>query len=286
MERIVYVNGNYHPQSQAVISVFDRGFIFGDGVYEVIPVINSQLVDEDYFFERLERSLNEISIAWPCDKKEFIHVMHSLVEKNALEEGVVYLQITRGIAERDFPFPSEATPSLVAFTTPMTLLENPLAETGIPVVTTTDLRWKRRDIKSVNLLGQCLAKQDAISKGGKEGWMVEDGLVTEGVSSTAFIVKDGVLITRELSNSILPGIRRRTLLELAEKNDLPIEQRAFSVEEAMAADEAFICSATTLALPVVSIDGKTVGDGTPGPISLKLREIYKARLLSEAAEKE
>ncbi len=285
MERIVYVNGKFVPQAQAVISVFDRGFIFGDGVYEVIPVINGKLVDEDYFFERLNRSLNEISIAWPCARDEFSAVLHSLVESNSLSEGVVYLQVTRGIAERDFPFPLDAKPSFVAFTTPMVLLENPAAETGIAVVTTTDLRWKRRDIKSVNLLGQCLAKQDAVSRGGKEGWMVEDGYVTEGVSSTAFIVKDGVVITRELSNSILPGIRRRTLIELADQHQIPILERAFTIEEAKAADEAFISSATTLALPVISIDGELVGNGRPGPISLKMRKLYKARLLEEAANK-
>lgn len=284
MERIVYVNGEFNPQSQAKISVFDRGFIFGDGVYEVVPVINGKLVDKQYFLERLDRSLSEISIAWPCTQDQYISVMEQLISKNKLSEGVVYSQVTRGIAERDFPFPQDTAPSLVAFTTVMTLLENPAAQIGIPVITTSDLRWKRRDIKSINLLGQCLAKEDAVSKGGAEGWMVEDGFVTEGVSSTAYIIKDGLIITRELSNSILPGIRRRTLLELAEQNDLHFEQRAFTVDEALSADEAFISSATTLALPVVSIDGKPVADGSPGPITTKLRELYKQRLISEAAE--
>jgi D-alanine transaminase len=285
MERTVYVNGKYLPQSEATISVFDRGFIFGDGIYEVVPVIHGKMVDEDYFFERLERSLNAVAIAWPCSKPDFVTVLQTLIDTNALNEGVVYIQVTRGIAERDFPFPEDTAPSLVGFTTNMVLLDNPAADTGIAVVTTSDLRWKRRDIKSVNLLGQCLAKQDAVSRGGKEGWMVEDGLVTEGVSSTAFIVKDGVVITRELSNSILPGIRRRTLLELAQANGIPVLERAFSVAEAKAADEAFISSATTLALPVVSIDGDPVGKGSPGPISQKMREIYKARLEQEAAKK-
>lgn len=282
MERTVYVNGNYLPQSQATISVFDRGFIFGDGIYEVVPVINGKMVDVEYFFERLDRSLSAISIAWPSSKSEMVAILEKLIDTNALNEGVVYLQVTRGIAERDFPFPDDAEPSLVGFTTNMVLLDNPAAQTGIPVVTTTDLRWKRRDIKSVNLLGQCLAKEDAVSRGGKEGWMVEEGLVTEGVSSTAYIVKDGVIITRELSNSILPGIRRRTLLEMAAANGIPFIERAFSVEEAKAADEAFISSATTLALPVISIDGDLVANGLPGPISQKMREIYKARLVAEA----
>ena len=285
MERTVYVNGKYLPQSEATISVFDRGFIFGDGIYEVVPVINAKMVDEDYFFQRLDRSLGAISIAWPCSKPELVAILQKLIATNNLSEGVVYVQVTRGIAERDFPFPKDTKPSLVGFTTNMVLLDNPAAKTGIPVITTTDLRWKRRDIKSVNLLGQCLAKEDAISRGGKEGWMVEDGLVTEGVSSTAFIVKDGTLITRALSNSILPGIRRRTLLEMAAENGVPFIERAFSVEEAKAADEAFISSATTLVLPVISIDGDPVGSGLPGPIAQKMREIYKARLVAEASKK-
>lgn len=283
MERIVYVNGEYHPQSQAKISVFDRGFIFGDGVYEVVPVINGKMVDKQYFLERLDRSLSELSIGRPCEPDQTIEIMEQLIDKNSLSEGIVYLQVTRGIAERDFPFPEDTPPSLVAFTTMMTLLDNPAAKTGIPVITTTDLRWKRRDIKSVNLLGQCMAKEDAVSQGGGEGWMVEDGMVTEGVSSTAYIVKDGKVITRELSNSILPGIRRRTLLEIAEQNNVIIEERAFSVEEALQADEAFISSATTIALPVVSIDGKQIGSGTPGPVTLQFRELYKQRIIAEAA---
>jgi D-alanine transaminase len=283
MERIVYVNGEFNPQSEAKISVFDRGFIFGDGVYEVVPVINGKLVDKKYFLERLDRSLSEISIDWPCSQDQYIDVMEQLILKNGLIEGVVYSQVTRGIAERDFPFPKDTAPSLVAFTTVMTLLNNPAAETGIAVITTNDLRWKRRDIKSINLLGQCLAKEDAVSKGGAEGWMVEDGLVTEGVSSTAYIIKDGLIITRELSNSILPGIRRRTLLEMAKENNLAFEQRAFTVDEALSADEAFVSSATTLALPVVSIDGKPVANGLPGPITTRLREMYKQRLIDEAA---
>jgi len=283
MERIVYVNGEFNPQSEAKISVFDRGFIFGDGVYEVVPVINGKLVDKKYFLERLGRSLSEISIDWPCSQDQYIDIMEQLILKNRLSEGVVYSQVTRGIAERDFPFPKDTAPSLVAFTTVMTLLNNPAAETGIAVITTNDLRWKRRDIKSINLLGQCLAKEDAVSKGGAEGWMVENGLVTEGVSSTAYIIKDGLIITRELSNSILPGIRRRTLLEMAKEKNLAFEQRAFTVDEALSADEAFISSATTLALPVVSIDGKPVANGLPGPITTLLREMYKQRLIDEAA---
>jgi D-alanine transaminase len=282
LNRIVYVNGEYLPEEEAKISVFDRGFVFGDGVYEVVPVIAGHVVDKQYFLERLDRSLGELSISWPCTKQDYLEVMQQLVRRNELREGTVYSQVTRGVADRVFSFPADTPTTLVAFTSAMELLDNPAAETGIPVVTTEDLRWKRRDIKSVNLLAQVLAKQDAVSRGAQEGWMVEDGFVTEGVTSTAYIVKDGTVITRPLSNLILPGIRRRTLIEIAEKADIEIDQRAFTVAEALQADEAFISSATTITLAVVSIDGHDIGDGKPGPITTRLRELYKNRILDEA----
>ena len=284
MSRTVYVNGMFVPEEQAKISVFDRGFIFGDGVYEVVPVISGKLVDKQYFLERLDRSLDELSIAWPCTKQEYMEVMEQLIESNQLTEGVVYSQVTRGIADRDFPFPENVSPSFVAFTSSMELLDNPLVKSGIHVITTPDLRWRRRDIKSVNLLGQVLAKQDAITRGGHEGWMVEDRIVTEGVSSSAYIVKNATIITRPLSNVILPGIRRRTLLEIASNVGIDVEERIFTIEEALAADEAFISSATTMTLGVVSIDGHQIGNGTPGPVTIRLRELYKARVLKEASQ--
>lgn len=282
MERIVYINGEYLPGEEAKVSIFDRGFIFGDGVYEVVPVFAGKLVDKAYFYERLDRSLKELSIAWPCSQEEYGQVMEELIRRNDLQEGVVYSQVTRGVAEREFHFPENTQSSFMAFTTPMDLLNNPAAKTGIIVATTEDLRWKRRDIKSINLLGQCLAKQDAVSKGAKEGWMMEDGFITEGVSSSAYIVKNNTIITRPLSNSILPGIRRRTLLELAESAGINIEQRLFTLQEALDADEAFISSATTMALGVVEIDGQQIGDGAPGPVTLKMRELYTTRVLEEA----
>ncbi|HIB22337.1 MAG TPA: D-amino-acid transaminase [Rhodospirillales bacterium] len=284
MSRTVYVNGTFVPEEQAKISVFDRGFIFGDGVYEVVPVISGKLVDKQYFLERLDRSLDELSIAWPCTKQEYMEVMEQLIESNQLTEGVVYSQVTRGIADRDFPFPENVSPSFVAFTSNMELLDNPLVKSGIHVITTPDLRWRRRDIKSVNLLGQVLAKQDAITRGGHEGWMVEDRIVTEGVSSSAYIVKNATIITRPLSNVILPGIRRRTLLEIASNVGIDVEERIFTIEEALAADEAFISSATTMTLGVVSIDGHQIGNGTPGPVTIRLRELYKARVLKEVSQ--
>lgn len=282
MSRTVYVNGDFVPEQEAKVSIFDRGYIFGDGVYEVIPVIIGKLVDRQYFLERLDRSLGELQIAWPCSPEDYVAVMDELVARNSLEEGVVYSQVTRGVADRDFTFPASATPGFVAFTSVLALLDNPAEKTGIAVVTTPDLRWKRRDIKSINLLGQVLAKQDAATRNAKEGWMVEDGLVTEGVSSSAYIVKGKRIITRQLSHEILPGIRRRTLLEISAELDIAIEERPFSIAEALAADEAFISSATTITLGVVSIDGHQIGKGTPGPVTLRLREAYKQRMLAEA----
>jgi D-alanine transaminase len=284
MTNTVFVNGSYVPKQEATISVFDRGFIFGDGVYEVVPVIAGKMVDKAYFIERLARSLGELEIEWPCSRDDVLAMLNELITRNALIEGMVYLQITRGIADRDFAFPADITSSIVAFSSELTLIDNPAARTGIPVMTTPDLRWKRRDIKSVNLLGQVLAKQNAVTRGGKEGWMIENGVITEGVSSSAYIVKDQVIITRPLSNEILPGIRRRTLLELCEKEGITLEQRLFTLDEALAADEAFISSATTIVLPVVSIDGSTIGTGEPGPITQKLRSLYLARLKAEAGE--
>ena len=282
MSRIVFVNGEYLAEQDAKISIFDRGFIFGDGVYEVVPVINGKVVDRPYFLERLDRSLGELSIKWPCTKDEYLTVMTKLVGKNNLQEGIIYSQVTRGVSDRDFPFPENVKPSFVAFTAEMELLDNPAAETGIPVATTDDLRWKRRDIKSINLLAQVLAKQAAVSKGAAEGWMIEDGFVTEGVTSTAYIVKDGKVITRPLSNSILPGSRRRTLIEIAGQQGIEFEERLFTIDEALEADEAFISSATTLALAVVSIDGKSIGSGEPGVLTRKLRACYKERVIAEA----
>ena len=286
MSRTVYVNGKYASEETAKISVFDRGFIFGDGVYEVVPVVTGKLVDSAYFLERLDRSLSELSIAWPCSRQEYLEIMQNLISRNSLKEGFVYSQVTRGIADRDFAFPVDTIPSLVAFTSEMNLLNNPLAESGITVTTSEDIRWKRRDIKSINLLAQCLAKQDAHSKNANEGWMVEDGFVTEGVSSSAYIIVEKKIITRPLSNSILPGIRRRTLIEIAEREGIELEQRLFTIEEALEADEAFISSATTIILPVVSINGREIADGRPGEITGRLRKLYIERLLEEAKNAE
>lgn len=274
MSRTVYLNGNFMPQAEAQISVFDRGFLFGDGVYEVIPVLHGKLVDAAYAVERLTRSLHEMRLDWPCEPEAWLAILRDLVQRNDLREGSVYVQITRGVAERDFAFPANTPVTMMAYTSARKLIENPLADSGVAVVTVPDWRWQRRDIKSLNLLAQCMAKQHAADHGAFEAWMVEDDLVTEGSSSSAFIVKDGRITTRALSRSILPGIRRRVILEAAERHGWDLEQRPFSVVEAQRADEAFLTSATTLVLPIVQIDGAPVNDGRPGPIATKIRALY------------
>lgn len=274
MSRTVYVNGQYLPEEQGKVSIFDRGFLFADGVYEVTAVIHGRLIDYEPHIERLERSLSEIRMAWPCSKAELRAVHEELVKRNALDQGWVYMQVTRGAADRDFKFPKNATATLIAFTQQKNLIENPDAVTGVRVVTVPDLRWKRRDIKSVMLLAPALGKQQAYESGGFEAWMVEDGFVTEGTSSNAYIVKDGEIITRPLSTSILAGVTRRSLLRLAGEREVVIEERPFTPAEAYDADEAFLTSATNFVLPIVEIDGHRIGGGQPGPIVRKLRSIY------------
>lgn len=281
--RTVYVNGEFVSAEDARISVFDRGFVFGDGVYEVIPVIHQRLMDKKHALERLDRSLHSTGIGWPCSREQLIAVVEELLERDALQEGYVYLQITRGVAERDFAFPQHSQTSLVAWGVSRSVINHPLATNGVAVVSVPDLRWKRRDIKSVNLLAQCMSKQMAVERGGFEGWMIDDGVVTEGVTSSAFIVRGNMLITRASNGSILPGIRRKVILRMARENDIGIQEREFTLEEACIADEAFMSSATTLVLPVVSIDGCQIGDGRPGPVTQKLRTLYVQTLLKEAS---
>ncbi len=282
MARTVFVNGEYVPEDQAQVSIFDRGFVFGDGIYEVVPVIGGKMVDKAPFLDRLKRSLGELRIDMPMSETDYLAMHEKLIELNGIDEGGVYSQITRGVADRDFAFPKNATPTVVAFTMKKTLIDNPSATTGVKVVTIEDIRWKRRDIKSVALLGQVMAKQEAVEKGGFEGWMVEDGFVTEGTSSTAYIVKDDTIITRPLSNSILPGIRRKVLLQLCVDHNVKLEERLFTVAEALDADEAFLSSATTLVMPIVQIDDTRIGGGQPGPMARKMREAYIAAIKKEA----
>lgn len=285
MSRVVYVNGSYVPENEGKVSIFDRGFLFADGIYEVTAVINGRLVDYEPHAERLERSLNEISMAWPCSKAELRQMHEELIKRNKLDEGIIYIQVTRGAADRDFKFPKGAKSTLIGFTQVQKLLENPNAAAGVKVVTIPDIRWARRDIKSVMLLAPVLGKQKAYEEGAFEGWMIEDGKVTEGTSSNAYIVKDGKVITRPLSNSILAGCTRRSLFRMAKEHGVTIEERLFTPDEAYAADEAFLTSASNFVLPIVEIDGKRVGGGQPGPVVRKLREIYLDEARAQAGLK-
>jgi D-alanine transaminase len=274
MSRIVYVNGEYLPEEDAKISVFDRGFIFADGIYEVSAVLGGKLVDCEAHLARLERSCGEINLPLPWSRAELVAIHEEMIKRNALDEGGVYLQVTRGAADRDFPFPKDAKPTLVLFTQARNYVNAPTVKTGIKVVTFPDLRWERRDIKSVGLLGQVLAKQFAAEQGANDAWLVEDGVVTEGASATAWIVKGKTLISRPLSNKVLPGITRKAVLAFLAETDFTFEERTFTLEEALDAEEAFITSATAFVMPVTSLDGHTIHNGAPGPTTLRLREIY------------
>ncbi|MBO6948885.1 MAG: D-amino-acid transaminase [Rhodospirillales bacterium] len=275
MSRIVYVNGEYLPEEDAKISVFDRGFLFADGVYEVSAVIDGKLIDNEAHLARLKRSMSELKMTPPATGEEIIAIMEQMVERNGIEEGLVYLQVTRGAADRDFAMPTDATPSLVMFTQKKTLTQNPVADKGISVITVPDIRWKRRDIKTVALLPASLAKQAALDAGANDAWFVEDGFVNEGSSNNAFIVtEDGKIITRHLGNEILHGITRKAVMELAKRENLEIEERPFTPEEAYDAREAFSTSASAFVMPVIKIDDHTLGNGVPGPVTDKLRKLY------------
>jgi len=282
MSKTVFLNGEYMRDDEAKVSIFDRGYLMADGIYEVVPVIGGKLMDKAPFLERLERSLGELELEWPLTGDEFVAMFEELIERNQLTEGGVYTQVTRGVAPRQFHYPDGISTTVTAFTFEKDILDAPEATTGVKVATVEDIRWKRRDIKSIALLGQCMAKEQASRMGAYEGWMVEDGLITEGVTSTAYIVKDGTIITRALSNAILPGIRRKLIIELAHKHNIPLEQRAFSVQEAYEADEAFLSSATTLVVPIVDIDGHAIGDSRVGSVTKRVRELYIKEMLEMA----
>ncbi|MDP2410530.1 MAG: D-amino-acid transaminase [Pseudolabrys sp.] len=278
MSRIAYVNGQYLPREHAMVSVEDRGYQFADGVYEVCEVRGGKLIDERRHMARLDRSLKELRIARPMSAKALSVILHETVRRNRVRDGVVYLQVTRGVARRDFLFPAADTPPAVVVTARSAdpaKLEATAAE-GIGVITVPDIRWQRVDIKSVALLPNVLAKQAARDKGAREAWMVDaKGRVTEGGSSNAWIVtRDGTLITRPLAQDILPGITRSVVLDLIRDQGLAFEERAFTVEEAYAAREAFVTSASQIVQPVVSIDGRPVGNGAPGLIASALRRDY------------
>ncbi|WP_337270745.1 D-amino-acid transaminase [Oryzifoliimicrobium ureilyticus] len=273
--RIVYVNGNFVPEHDASISIFDRGFLFGDGIYEVTAVLDGRLIDSAPHMARLERSVGEIGGYLPMSTNEIVDIEKTLVEKNNLNEGLIYLQYTRGTEDRNFLFSRDLQPTLVMFTQAKRLDGGEALKQGLKVKTVADQRWARRDIKTICLLPQVLAKRIAQADGCDEAWMVEDGLVTEGASSTAYLVThDGKLVTRANSTATLPGCTRIAAIELAREEGLAIEERPFSVEEALSAKEACLTSASNFIMPITMIDGKAIGDGKPGPIVQRLRKLY------------
>ena len=276
MTRTVYLNGEYMPEDQAKVSVFDRGFLFADGVYEVTSVLGGKLLDFDGHAVRLARSLGELGMANPITKDDLLAVHRELVRLNDIEDGLVYLQITRGAADRDFAFPAEGTPqTIVLFTQAKPgLADSPLAQTGMKVISIEDQRWARRDIKTVQLLYPSMGKMMAKAAGAHDAWMVEDGFITEGTSNNAYIVKDGKIITRNLGHEILHGITRAAVLRFAREAQMEIEERPFTLDEAKAADEAFITSASMFVMPVVEMDGDSIGTGAVGPVAKRLRVIY------------
>jgi D-alanine transaminase len=275
MSRTVYVNGSFVPEADAKISIFDRAFLFAEGVYEVTAVLGGKPLDLENHLARLDRSLAEMEIAPPLTHDALRALHAELIARNRVEEGIVYIEISRGVADRDFLYPEAVPPTVVAFTQNRPLLDNPYAETGIKVITVPDIRWKRRDIKSTALLAQTMGKQEAKRRGAYEAWMVEDGFVTEGTSSTAFILDvNGTIRTQPLGHHILPGVTRRAVLRLAREQGVDIEERPFTVAEAREAREAFISAASAFVLPVVEIDGQAIGDGRPGPVARAFRRLY------------
>jgi D-alanine transaminase len=278
MARIAYVNGRYVPLNQAAVSIEDRGFQFADGVYEYFAVFDGRLADAAGHFERLWRSLGELRIAPPMGEAALRLVLRESVRRNRVREGSVYVQVNRGVAPRDHPFPNPAPPSsLVVVAKPVDFARGEArAAEGVGVLTQPDIRWGRCDIKSVGLLPNVLAKQAAREAGAFEAWLVDDlGFVTEGASTNAWIVDEtGVLRTRDTNANILRGVTRKTLIELAEAAGVPVSQRPFTVEEAKRAREAFITAASTFVMPVIAIDGAKIGDGRPGPVAKRLRALY------------
>jgi D-alanine transaminase len=276
MSRVVYVNGEYLAEEDAKVSVFDRGFLFADGVYEVTTVFDGKLVDFHSHIIRLKRSLDEIDMKPACSNEELLNIHRQLVNKNNLDEGFVYLQVTRGVADRDFLYPDDKTPTtLVVFTQKKAIIKQPLIERGAKIITVEDLRWGRRDVKTIQLLFSSMAKMQAKSEGVDDAWFVSDGMINEGTSNNAFILtQDNVIVTRHLSNEILHGITRVAVLKCAKALNLTVEERPFTIEEAQKAKEAFVSSSTLCICPVIEIDGVTIGDGKPGAVSQQIREAY------------
>lgn len=274
--RTLYLNGSFVPEDQAKISVFDRGFMFADGIYEVTAVLDGKLVDFDLHMARLARSLDAMALDAPLDRDALLAIHRELIARNDLQEGLVYLQITRGVEDRNFLFPASGSPlTIVLYTQAKVVLDSPLARRGMNIIGLPDLRWGRSDIKTTQLLYACMAKEQAKAQGADDAWLVKDGQVTEGTSNNAFIITyDGAVVTRGLSPALLPGITRGALISLVREQNLRLEERPFTLEEAAQAAEAFITSSTSFVYPVVTLDGQAIGDGAPGPLTRRLRELY------------
>ena len=276
MQGIVYLNGEFLPASQAKISIFDRSVMFADAIYEVAAVMEGKMVDFDHHMERYFDSLRKISISSPLSKTEILETFRSLVAQNDIDEGMVYLQVTRGQADRDYIWEENMRPTVFMFAMEKSDAEREAAKTGINLISTIDLRWARRDIKSVNLLAQVLAKKIAHDAGAYEALMVDqDGFVTECGSTSFFIVRGDTIVTRPLNNDILPGVTRKALIALGDGFGVAMEQRKFSLEEALGADEAFICGASSYVIPVIKIDRKEIGSAEPGRWTQKIQRIYQ-----------
>jgi len=286
MGRIAYVNGRYVPHGEAVVHIEDRGYQFADAVYEVWAIFDGKLADPEGHFARLERSLGELSIAMPMSRAALTQVLKETVRRNRLREGLLYLQVSRGVAKRDHAFPNPPVRPAVVMTTSTVdrVAAEARAAKGVAVVTTPENRWGRCDIKTVGLLPNALAKQKARAAGAVEAWFVDDlGFVTEGASSNAWIVDgEGRLRTRDTNANILRGVTRHTLLDVIRNEGLEVDERPFTPADALAAKEAFITGAGTLVLPVVAVDGKPVGEGTPGPVATRLRRLYIEQARSTA----
>ena len=275
MSRIVFLNGDYLPADQAKISIFDRAVTFGDAIYEVAGVLDGKLVDFEHHMQRYFTSLEKLEIKSPLSQQQILDAFHKLTEINRVDEGLVYMQVTRGVAERDFVWPEDIEPTVFMFTQAKASVENQAAETGVTLASTADIRWARRDIKSVNLLAQVLAKKAAADAGAYEALMIDnDGYVTECGSSSFFIIKGDQILTRPLSKDILPGVTRRAVVELCAEHGLQLVETRFTLDQALNADEALISGASSYVLPVVKIDDRQISGGKPGELGRHLRRIY------------
>ncbi len=275
MTRTVYLNGDWLAEADAKISVFDRGFLFADAIYEVTAVVDGKLIDYPGHAARLRRSLDALDMHLPLDDTYLLRLHKEIARRNNIREGLIYLQISRGVQERDFVFAQDAEPTLVLFTQAKAILDNPKWQSGLSLKTVPEGRWSQRQIKTVQLLYSSLKKTEAHREGFDDVLFVEDGLVTEASSANFHIVTpEGTVVTRDLSDALLHGITRSSVLDLAAQAGLKAEERIFTIDEARSAAEAFITSATSFVMPVVSLDGKKIGDGEVGPISRRLLDVY------------